>query len=53
MAFLRKETSEKGISIGICYSIFQKCIRRCMTSEALYYGQLIYNDGTPNALRKG
>jgi len=52
MAFLRKETSEKGISIGICYSIFQKCIRRCMTSEALYYGQLIYNDGTPNALRK-
>ena len=52
MAFLRRETSDKGISIGICYSIFQKCIRRCKTPEALYYGQLIFNDGTPNSLRK-
>ena len=52
MAFLRRETTENGISIGICYSIFQKCIRRCMTPEALFYGQLIYKDGTPNSLRK-
>ena len=52
MAFLRRETKEPGVSIGMCYSIFQKTIRRCMTSEALFYGKLIFNDGTPNSLRK-
>ena len=50
--FLSRPTKDKGISIGICYSILQKCIRRCMTEEALYYGKLIFNDGTPNSLRK-
>ena len=52
MYFLKKQTSDKNVTIGLCYSIFQKCIRRCLTPEALYYGRLIYNDGTPNALRK-
>jgi len=51
MAFLRKKTKD-GISIGMAYSIFQKCVRRCMVAEALHYGMLIYNDGTPNSLRK-
>ena len=50
--FLSRPTKDKGINIGICYSILQKCIRRCMTQEALYYGKLIFNDGTPNSLRK-
>ena len=50
--FLSRPTKDKGISIGICYSVLQKCIRRCMTEEALYYGKLIFNDGTPNSLRK-
>ena len=52
MSFLKKNTSEKGISLGICYSIFQKCVRRCMVEESLFYGKLIFNDGTPNSLRK-
>ena len=51
MAFLRKITND-GISIGLAYSLFQKCIRRSLLSEALHYGSLIYHDGTPNALRK-
>ena len=46
--YLRRDPIEKGVSICICYSIFQKCI----TSEALYYGQLIYNDGTRKSLRE-
>lgn len=51
MAFLRKTTRD-GISMGVVYSIIQKCIRRCMISESLYYARLIFEDGTPNALRK-
>lgn len=51
MAFLRKQTSD-GISIGVCYSIFQKCVRRCLVPQTLYYGKLIHDCGSPNALRK-
>jgi len=50
--FLSRPTKDKGINIGICYSILQKCIRRCMTEEALYYGKLVFDFGTPNSLRK-
>jgi hypothetical protein len=49
--FLRKPTRD-NITIGMCYSIFQKCIRRGLVEEALHYGRLIKLDGTPNALRK-
>lgn len=52
MSYFLKQKTKDNISIGVCYSIFQKCIRRCLTSEALYYGNLIYSDGTPNSLRK-
>lgn len=52
MAFLRKTTCDKDVSIGIAYSAFQKTIRRGLTKNALYYGGLIYKYGTPNALRK-
>lgn len=50
--FLEKKTSDKDVDMGLCYSILHKCIRRCLVNEALYYGKLIYEDGTPNALRK-
>ena len=50
--FLNRPTIDKNVDMGLCYSIFQKCIRRCMLKEALYYGRLIYHYGTPNALRK-
>jgi len=50
MAFLRKQTSEG--SIGLLYSIIQKCIRRGHEQEALYYSQIIYNEATKNSLRK-
>lgn len=50
MAFLRKETSEG--SVALLYSIIQKCIRRGLESEALYYSQVLYNEATPNSLRK-
>ena len=51
MAFLRRKTTD-NISIGIVYSIFQKCIRRSLIQKALYYGKLLYNEGTHNSLRK-
>jgi hypothetical protein len=51
LMFLRRLTSD-NINIGLCFSILQKCIRRGMCEEALYYGKLIMVDGTPNALRK-
>ena len=50
MAFLRKETSEG--SVALLYSIIQKCIRRGLESEALYYSKVLYNEATPNSLRK-
>lgn len=50
--FLEKKTSDKDIDMGLCYSILQKCVRRCLINESLYYGKLIFYDGTPNALRK-
>ena len=51
MAFLRKNTSE-NLNIGIIYSIFQKCIRRSLLEESLFYGQLLFKEGSPNCLRK-
>ena len=50
--FLSRETKDEDIDMGLCYSILHKCIRRCLVKEALYYGKLIYNDGTPNALKR-
>ena len=50
MAFLRKQTSEG--SIGLLYSIIQKCIRRGLEEECLYYSGILYKEGTPNSLRK-
>ena len=50
--FLSRETKDEDIDMGLCYSILHKCIRRCLVNQALYYGKLIYEDGTPNALRK-
>ena len=50
MAFLRKQTSEG--SIGLLYSIIQKCIRRGLEEESLYYSNILYKEGTPNSLRK-
>jgi len=50
MAFLRKQTSEG--SIGLLYSIIQKCLRRGLVEESLYYSKVLYNEGTPNSLRK-
>lgn len=50
--FLSRQTTDKNIDMGLCYSILQKCVRRCLLNEAIYYGKLIYLDGTPNALRK-
>ena len=50
MAFLRKQTSEG--SIGLIYSIIQKCIRRGMEEECLYYSDILFKEGTPNSLRK-
>ena len=50
MAFLRKQTSEG--SIGLLYSVIQKCVRRGLESECLYYSDILYNEGTPNSLRK-
>ena len=50
MAFLRKQTSEG--SIGLLYSIIQKCIRRGLEEEALYYSNVIYTEATKNSLRK-
>jgi len=50
MAFLRKQTTEG--SIGLIYSIIQKCIRRGLENESLYYSQILYNEATKNCLRK-
>ena len=50
--FLEKKTSDKDIDMGLCYSILQKCVRRCLVNESLYYGKLIFHDGSPNVLRK-
>ena len=50
MAFLRKQTSEG--SIGLLYSVIQKCMRRGMEEECLYYSGVLFNEGTPNSLRK-
>uniref|UniRef100_A0A6C0C7N5 Uncharacterized protein n=1 Tax=viral metagenome TaxID=1070528 RepID=A0A6C0C7N5_9ZZZZ len=50
MAFLRKQTTEG--SIGLLYSIIQKCIRRGMEEECLYYSDILFKEGTPNSLRK-
>ena len=50
MAFLRKQTSEG--SIGLLYSVIQKCMRRGMEEECLYYSDILYKEGTPNSLRK-
>ena len=50
MAFLRKQTSEG--SIGLLYSVIQKCMRRGMEEECLYYSRILFNEGTPNSLRK-
>ena len=50
MAFLRKQTSEG--SIAVLYSLIQKCIRRGLEEECLYYSEILFNEGTPNSLRK-
>ena len=50
MAFLRKQTSEG--SIALLYSLIQKCIRRGLEEESLYYSEILFNEGTPNSLRK-
>ena len=50
MAFLRKQTSEG--SIGLLYSVIQKCMRRGLEEECLYYSTVLFNEGTPNSLRK-
>ena len=50
MAFLRKQTSEG--SVGLIYSIIQKCIRRGLEEEALYYSSILCNEATTNSLRK-
>ncbi len=50
MAFLRKETSEGNI--GLLYSIIQKTIRRGLVNECLYYSKILFDEGTPNSLRK-
>lgn len=50
MAFLRKSTSEGNV--GLLYSIIQKCIRRGLEQECLYYSQILYNEATKNSLRK-
>jgi hypothetical protein len=50
MAFLRKQTSEG--SIALLYSIIQKCMRRGLEGECLYYSDILFKEGTPNSLRK-
>jgi len=50
MAFLRKSTSEGNV--GLLYSIIQKCIRRGLEKETLFYSQILYNEATKNSLRK-
>ena len=50
MAFLRKQLSEGNV--GLIYSIIQKCIRRGLENESLYYSQILYNECTKNCLRK-
>ena len=50
MAFLRKPLSEG--SVGLIYSIIQKCIRRGLEEECLYYSMMLYNEATKNSLRK-
>jgi hypothetical protein len=50
MAFLRKKTSEGNI--GLLYSIIQKTIRRGLENECLYYSKILFDEGTPNSLRK-
>lgn len=51
MAFLRKPCRD-NLTMGVVYSCFQKCIRRGLLEESIYYGTVIFEDGTPNALRK-
>ena len=36
--FLERKTTDEDVDMGLCYSI--------------YYGKLIFQDGTPNSLRK-
>jgi len=43
MAFLRKQTSEG--SIAELYSVIQKCIRRGLVEECLYYSHILFNEG--------
>ena len=50
MAYLRKSTSEGNV--GLLYSILQKCIRRGLEGEALYYSKIIYEEASINCLRK-
>ena len=50
--FLSRQTTDKKIDMGLCYSILQKCIRRGLINEAMYYGRLVFHDGSPNALRR-
>ena len=42
MAFLRKQTSEG--SIAVLYSLIQKCIRRGLEEESLYYSEILFNE---------
>ena len=42
MAFLRKQTSEG--SIAELYSVIQKCIRRGLEKECLYYSEILFNE---------
>ncbi len=39
MAFLRKQTSEG--SVAVLYSLIQKCIRRGLEEESLYYSEIL------------
>ena len=48
MAFLRKQTSEGNI--GLLYSVIQKCMRRGLEEECLYYSDILFKEGTPNSL---
>jgi len=53
MAFLRKKTTAHDeLSMGHCYSAFQKCVRRGLTSNALYYGSVIRECGSLNVIKK-
>ena len=51
MAYLRKVCNE-GIRFDILYSIFQKCMRRGLSEQCLYYGLILKNEGSYNVLKK-